>query len=68
MVPICSLTATLSASIEAKIIDYEFDFLSPNMITLLLSGCLQTQVAEAGIQKETIDGDATRRKLCLTAI
>lgn len=38
------------------------------MITLLLSGCLQMQVAGAGIQRETIDGAAALRKLCLTAI
>lgn len=50
------------------IIDDEFDFLSPNTIMLLLSGCLQMQVAGAGIQRETIDGAATMSKLCLTAI
>lgn len=38
------------------------------MITLLLSGCLQMQVAGAGIQRETIDGAAALRKSCLTTI
>lgn len=41
-----------------KIIDYEFDFLSPNMIMLLLSGCLQMRVPGAGIQRQAIIGGA----------
>lgn len=38
------------------------------MISLLLSECVQMQVAGAGIQRETIDRAAALRKLCLTAI
>lgn len=39
--PIYCLRATVISSIEAKIIDSGFDFLSSNMIMVLLSGCLQ---------------------------
>lgn len=41
MVPICCLRAAIISSIEAEIIDWEFDFLGPNMIMAFLGGSLK---------------------------